>query len=172
MIYTILVLLQNVMPSELHNHPVKQLLPNMIKQVSMGEIQCLQVSQFYPAGYIRPFDPSHVPPYEIIEYIPVRSHDIGYMYIQTKAKMPSPMLLISALNDLPEFEKIAIFLDVEEGTIPLELMRCFINTAKNTKKLDESTKTIVELYEMALKARHEVDNLVRAYTNNQSHRLH
>ena len=174
MVYTILVLLKNVIPSELPNNAAIQAVPKTIEKISMGEIECINTSQFYPAGYIRPFDPSHIPPYEIIEYIPIRAHDFGYIYIQTKAKIPSPILLISALNYLSEFEGIAIFLDAEEGAIPLELMHHFINTAKKTKNLDQSTKNIAEFYEMALKARYEVDSLIKAYraAHHQLHRQH
>jgi len=174
MIYTILVLLKDVIPAELPNHPVIQAVPKALNSKAMGEVKCTNISQFYPAGYIRGFDPEHIPPYEAFEYIHIRSHDFGYMYIQTTSKIPSPTMLISALNYLPEFDNKALFLDAMQGAEPLALMEHFISTAKNSNNLDQSTATIVEFYEMALKARYEIDNLIKAHsaTQNQSDRLH
>ncbi|PCI42806.1 MAG: hypothetical protein COB41_08700 [Proteobacteria bacterium] len=173
MIYTVLLLLKDVVPSELPQHHVIKALPKAINQAAMHQFACVQISQFYPAGYIHPFEPAHIPPYESFIYIAMRAHDVGYVYIETDHAITSPSHWVASLNYLPEFEDKALFLAACEGAEPVSLMRAFI--ARNQHdKTNESINHITELYQMALAARYEVDRLVQAYDKTQiiSHAKH
>lgn len=167
MIYTMLMLIQNVKPSELENHPVIKELPEAIASLSMNDIICKQISQHLPAPYLHPFDPDHIPPYTTILPTNQAYNDIGYVYFKTNKTIPSPALLVSALNDLPQFEDKALFLAAQAGNNPISLMKTFIHTYRNdTQNISDSMEHIVTLYEYALAVQDEVAALIKKQAMN------
>lgn len=156
MIYTILVLLEKVAVSELENNAFIQTVPRLVSQISDGHITCKNTSQFFPAPYIHFFDVEHIPPYKTILPVKGAYHIIGYIYIETDTPMPNPLMLFSGLNDFPEVDGKAIFLDAEESTCPVTVMEEFIKKMQKSPSLSETTAYIVDLYEAALEAKDEV----------------
>lgn len=156
MIYTMIAVIKDTVPSAIAQDFDRELIAKSIRQVVQG-INHVSLSQAYPTCFIRAHDHDEPVPYSLTNGPDIQRHQVVYFYLDMDVEMP-PLFLVSILNDVPELSRF-LFCHASKTSDAITALQACINWVEEDE-MSSSFKHISEIIQSGIEAREEVDALV------------